>query len=71
MKLTANCYQCLDNLILQAAGLATKDNELKTKAIEQGREILKSNFSVETVSIVVATKIHDVIKRVTQNQDPY
>ena len=71
MKLTKNCYQCLDNLILQAAGLATKDNELKTKAIEQGREILKSNFSVETVSIVVATKIHDVIKRVTQNQDPY
>jgi damage-control phosphatase, subfamily I len=71
MKLTPDCYQCLDNLIVQAASLATGDDDIKAKAVLQGRKVLDDNFNIEEVSIVVATKIHDVIKEVTRNPDPY
>lgn len=71
MKMAKDCYACLQKLVYQAAGLATKDEQLKLRAINEGLKVLEENFSPNEVSIVVATKLHNVIKEVTQNPNPY
>jgi len=71
MKLAPECYDCLQRLICQAATLATDDALLKQRAIKEATKILDENFSAEQLSIVIATKIHAMIKEVTHNPDPY
>ncbi|MFO7772717.1 MAG: ARMT1-like domain-containing protein [Dehalococcoidia bacterium] len=71
MKLAPDCYQCLQRLIRQAADLATGDTAVKEEAIEQATKILDDEFSYSQLSIVIATKIHKVVKEVTGNPDPY
>ena len=71
MKISPECYQCLQRLIHQAATLATDNNLLKQKAIEEALRILDDEFSYDQISIVIATKIHQVIKEITHNLDPY
>ena len=71
MKLVSDCYDCLKRLIAQAADLATKDDSLRRKAIEKAMNILENEFSYDQISVVLATKIHDVIKEITGNADPY
>ena len=71
MKLAPDCYQCLQRLIHQAVDLATDDVSLRQKATEEATQILDSEFSYNQVSIVVAAKVHRVVKKVTGNPDPY
>jgi len=71
MKLSNSCYECLKRLVYQTAKLATGDNQMEEKAITESLKVLDANFSPDEVSIVVATKLHDTIKEVTQNPDPY
>jgi uncharacterized protein with ATP-grasp and redox domains len=71
MKASSYCYECLQKLANQAAELATIDEPAKARAIEQSLKILRDNFSLDCVSIVVATKIHDEVKKITGNPDPY
>jgi uncharacterized protein with ATP-grasp and redox domains len=71
MKASKYCYECLQKLAYQAAGLATNDEPAKARAIEEGLKILHDNFSLDCVSIVVAAKIHDAVKKITGNPDPY
>jgi uncharacterized protein with ATP-grasp and redox domains len=71
LKLYPECYQCLSKLVVQAAELATGDRQLGDKAKTEGMKILDEDFSLDDVSIVVASKIHRVIKEITDNQDPY
>jgi len=71
MKLTPGCYECLRRLIYQAAELATGDASLKQRAIKEALKILDDEFSYSQLSIVIATKIHKVVKEVTHNPDPY
>jgi len=71
MKATEYCYECLQRLACQAAELASDDEPAKARATEESLKILHDNFSTDGVSIVVATKIHDAIKEITQNPDPY
>jgi uncharacterized protein with ATP-grasp and redox domains len=71
MKLATGCYECLRRLLCQAADLATDDASLKQRATEEAMKILDSEFSYSQLSIVIATKIHKVIKEVTHNPDPY
>jgi len=71
MKASKVCYECLHRLVIQAASLATNDLQLKARAIEKSLEILKADFSLDGVSIGVATKMHNVIKEITGNLDPY
>jgi len=71
MKATKYCYECLQKLACQAADLASDDEPTKARATEESLKILQDNFSTDGVSIVVATKIHDAIKQITQNPDPY
>ncbi len=71
MKLTQSCYECLRRLVYQAAELATDDVQSRERAIQEGLKTLDDNFSLDEVSIEVAAKLHDTIKEVTQNPDPY
>ncbi len=71
MKLAPGCYECLRRLIYQAAELATDDASLKQRAIKEAIKILDDEFSYSQLSIVIATKIHKVVKEVTHNPDPY
>jgi uncharacterized protein with ATP-grasp and redox domains len=71
MKLKPGCYECLRRLIYQAADLATGDASLKQSAINEAMKILDDEFSGSQLSIVIATKIHKVVREVTHNPDPY
>ena len=71
MKLAPGCYECLRRLIYQAAELATGDASLRHSATEEAMKILDDEFSYSQISIVIATKIHQVIREVTHNPDPY
>jgi uncharacterized protein with ATP-grasp and redox domains len=71
MKLAPDCYECLRRLLCQAADLATDDASLKQSAIKEAMKILDDEFSYSQLSIVIATKIHKVVREVTHNPDPY
>ncbi len=71
MKAEAKCYECLDRLVVQTAGLATDDHRLREQAIVEGRKMLKKHFSTDAVTIDIAAKFQRVIREVSQNPDPY
>jgi uncharacterized protein with ATP-grasp and redox domains len=71
MKLAPDCYECLRRLLCQAADLATDDASLKQGAIKEAMKILDDEFSYSQLSIVIATKIHKIVREVTHNPDPY
>ena len=71
MKLMPGCYECLRRLICQAAELATGDASLKQNAIKEAMKILDDEFSYSQLSIVIATRIHKVVREMTHNPDPY
>jgi len=71
MRLAPSCYECLRKLTYQAAELATSDASLKQRAIKEAIKILDNEFRYSQLSIMIATKIHKVIKEVTHNPDPY
>ena len=71
MKLTDECYHCLKRLVEHAAEIATDDHSLKRDIKAAGIAMLDKHYSKDKVSIVVATRIHDEIKRVSGNHDPY
>jgi uncharacterized protein with ATP-grasp and redox domains len=71
MKLAPDCYECLRRLLCQAADLATDDVSLKQRATAEAKKILDNEFSYSQLSIVIATKIHKIVREVTNNPDPY
>src|SRR4030042_1593361 len=71
MRLAPGCYECLRRLIHQAAELATGDVSLKQRAISEAMTILNNEFSYNQLSLVIATKIHKIVREVTHNPDPY
>ena len=71
MKVASECYQCLGRLVRQVAELSTSDESLRTEALKEGLKIVDDNFSYDVVSIAIATRIHQAIKEITGNPDPY
>lgn len=71
MKAEAKCYECLDSLVLRTAGLSTDDEQLRARAIDAGRQVLKENFSSDSVTIDIASKFHRAMREITWNPDPY
>jgi uncharacterized protein with ATP-grasp and redox domains len=71
VKASRDCYACLRRLAYQAAELSTEDTRLRKKAVEEGLRALEDNFSTDKVSIVIATRIHNAIRQITGNPDPY
>ena len=71
MKVASECYQCLGRLVRQVAELSTSDESLRAEAISAGLKIVDDNFSYDVISIAIAIKIHQAIKEITGNPDPY
>lgn len=71
MKASKYCYECLQKLACQAAEMAGDDELTKARATDESLKVLNDNFSLDSVTIVVATKIHDAVKKITGNPDPY
>ncbi len=71
MKARRDCHECLQRLVYQAAKLADNNEQIRERAIKEGLKILEENFSTNEVTIVIAAKIHEVIKEITGNSDPY
>ena len=71
MKAVSDCYPCLCRLVHQAAALATDDEELKAEAIREGLKVVDENFSADVITIAIATEIHQLVKEITANPDPY
>lgn len=71
MKPAPDCYECLQRLIPQAVNLATADASLKQRVTREAIGILEEEFSYSRLCIVVASKIHRVIREMTGNYDPY
>ncbi|MFC1927400.1 DUF89 domain-containing protein [Chloroflexota bacterium] len=71
MKLAPGCYECLRRLIHQAAELATDDVSLKQQAISQATKTLDDEFSCSQLSLGIAAKVHNIVREVTHNPDPY
>ncbi len=71
MKAAGDCYHCLCRLVHRTAELATTNPQLRAKAIDEGLRIVEENFSHQSIPVVIATKIYDALKEITQNPDPY
>jgi hypothetical protein len=71
VKAVAECYDCLARLLNQAASYATSKKELRDRVIEEGTAVLDKHFSVDCLTIDVATRIHRVVRDITCNPDPY
>src|SRR4030067_153012 len=71
MKLAPGCYECLRRLVRQAAELATDDVSLKQRATREAMKMLDDEFSYSQVSLVIAARIHRIVREVTHNPDPY
>jgi uncharacterized protein with ATP-grasp and redox domains len=71
MRASPECRDCLQRLAHQAASLATSHELVKAKAVEKGLEVISDHFSLDAITIVIAAKIHDVVKKVTGSPDPY
>jgi damage-control phosphatase, subfamily I len=71
MKAKPDCYECLRGLAYQAANLADDDEKVRESAIKAALRTLDANFSTNEVTITVAAKIHEAIKEITGNPDPY
>lgn len=71
MKVFPECYHCLAKLAFNAASLATTDEKIRDHAFLSAIEALDSLFCESAISITISTKIHEMIKQVTQNADPY
>ncbi len=71
MKPAPDCYECLQRLIPQAVGLATEDASLRQHVTGEAHRILEEDFSYSRLCIVVASRIHRVIREMTGAYDPY
>jgi len=71
MKPAPDCYECLQRLIPQAVGLATEDSSLGKHVAWEAHRILEEEFSYSRLCIVVASRIHRVIREMTGTYDPY
>ena len=71
MRITSQCYDCLKTLAGQASSLATEDSLLRDQARLEGEKALDQKFQPGEISIVIASAIHDAVRGVTGNPDPY
>ena len=71
VKPAPDCYECLQRLISQAVGLATEDASLGKHVAGEAHRILEEEFSYSRLCIVVASRIHRVIREMTGTYDPY
>ncbi len=56
---------------MQASNNGTEDQCLREQAINKAEQLLHEKLTPGSISIVVASAMHDVIRKVTGNPDPY
>lgn len=56
---------------MQASNNGSRDRCLREEARKKAEEILREKLKPGSISIVVATAMHEVIRKVTGNPDPY
>lgn len=71
MKISTECRDCLKSLAIQASQYATDNLLLREKARKQAEDILSERLKPDSISIVIATAMHDAIRKATGNADPY
>ena len=71
MKATSACYACLERLARQAGRLSTSRPGLAEEAAGDALEVLKREFTLQTVTVVVAAGIHRAVRERSGNPDPY
>lgn len=71
MRISEECEHCLRRLSHQAAAFAAEDESIKRAAMDRAEQILHDRFKPGEVSIVIASAMHEAIKQVTKNPDPY
>lgn len=71
MHAVAECYGCLDRLIVTAASLATDVPELREKAIAAGRAVLNAEFSFSKIPVQIAAAAQRAIREAVANPDPF
>lgn len=71
MKVYYECAPCFLRQAKEALDLATNDESLKMKVMEELVEVVYTSFMKDAVSNVIGTKIHRIIKNKTENEDPY
>lgn len=70
MEILIDCVPCMLRQALEAAKIVTDDIEIHNKVVEEAMKILM-NYKSFRNSPDMALEIHDIIKRLTGNSDPY
>jgi hypothetical protein len=71
VRISTECYDCLQKLAVQASNNGTQDQHLRDEARKKAEELLHEKLKPGSISIVVASAMHMVIRKVTGNPDPY
>ena len=71
MRMSARCPACLLNRIYEECKLVTDDKRKIEKIIEKSLEMLLEEFRKREINAVASTKIHRVVYRMLENDDPY
>ncbi|MDI6806219.1 MAG: ARMT1-like domain-containing protein [Candidatus Aenigmarchaeota archaeon] len=71
MRVSKDCYQCLERQVYQTAEFASSSEKIRAKAIEKGLGALKQNFLPYKTPTQVSGEVQRVIRAVTQCEDPY
>ena len=71
MRISTECYGCLQRLAVQASNNGTEDQCLREEASKKAEEVLREKLKPGSISIVVASDMHEIIRKVTGNPDPY
>jgi damage-control phosphatase, subfamily I len=71
VRISDECHGCLQRLAVQASNNSTEDQCLREEAKKKAEELLAEKLKPGSMSIIVASAMHDIIRKVTGNTDPY
>jgi damage-control phosphatase, subfamily I len=71
MRISSECYDCLKRLAAQASTYATEDENLRDIARRKAEKIIDDRLKQGAISIIIASAMHESIKKATSNPDPY
>jgi uncharacterized protein with ATP-grasp and redox domains len=71
MEMRPVCYACLERLVDLAVGLATPDPDLRSRARQAARDIIRQEFGPGAIPALIANRFHRVIQTISGNPDPF
>ncbi|MEA1993288.1 MAG: ARMT1-like domain-containing protein [Euryarchaeota archaeon] len=70
MKAQYYCSQCMAKQAVRTAEIATKNKELREKAVIESMKFL-AGFNCETTPAYFGSGTHRIVRKITKNSDPY